>query len=106
GQARFADQGSVRDRGQGFRVFPATSAGAGLGRVEKSEGGAARRQCGSALLDDQTGISRLQYMSPGGCVLSGLILSARQRRPPYQTRSERITCSLSLFVGLSRRSAS
>ena len=37
GQARSADQGSVRNRGQGLRLYPAAPAGAGLGRVEESE---------------------------------------------------------------------
>ena len=63
GQARSADQGSVRNRGQGFRLYPAASAGAGVGRVEKTEAGAACRQSGSALLGDQTGIGRLNTRS-------------------------------------------
>src|SRR5207237_10050359 len=105
-QTRFADQGSVRNRGQGLRLYSVASAGAGLGRVEKTEGGAARRQFGSSLLDDQTRIRWFQYASPGGFVLPGLFVSGRQRRPPHQTRSERIRCSISIFVGLSRRSAS
>ena len=55
GQARSADQGSLRNRRQGLRLYPAAPAGAGLGRVEESEADAARRQPGAALLGGQTG---------------------------------------------------
>ena len=66
----------VRNRSEGFRLHPAAPAGAGLGRIEKAESGAARRQSGSALLDDQTGrIRRLRYPGPGGFALPGLFVS-------------------------------
>ena len=41
---------------QGFRLHPAAPAGAGLGRVEEGEADAARRQPGSAVLGNQTGL--------------------------------------------------
>ncbi len=76
-QTRFADQRGVRDRQQGFRIYPAASASLGLGRIEKAEGGAAPRQPGSALLDDQTGMMLLRYTSPGASRFPGLFVSAR-----------------------------
>ena len=106
GQARPADQAGVRNRRQGLRLHPAAPAGAGLGRVEKGEADAARRQPGPALLGDQTGLARLQRPGPGGFALPGLFVSGDSDVRRHQKRSERITCSLSLFAAPSRPSAS
>ena len=100
GQARPADQGSLRNRGQGLRLHPAASAGPGLGRVEKAEGGAARRQPGAALLDGQSRTRQAQrprsrwLHAPGTFRFRRTVASATRKE-----RSERITCSLSLFAG-------
>ena len=47
-QARRDDQGSLPDRGQGLGLHPASPAGARLGRLEKGQAHAARRQRGHA----------------------------------------------------------
>ena len=107
-QARSADQAGLRDRHQGLRLHPAAPAGAGVGRVEEGETDAARRQPGPALLGDQTGIERSRRQGPGSSTLPGLFVSGLRNdaRAMLQKRSERITCSLSLFAAPSRPSAS
>ena len=57
-------EAGLRNRRQGFRIHPAASAGAGVGRVEKGEAVATRGQSGPALLGDQTGINRLECSVP------------------------------------------
>ena len=74
-QARSADQGSVRNRRQGFRLYPVASAGAGVGRIEEGETDAACRQSGSAVLGNQTGLGSFEAHGPGGFPLPGPFIS-------------------------------
>ena len=82
GQARSPDQAGVRNRCQGFRLYPAASAGAGLGRVEEGETDAACRQSGSAVLGNQTGLGSSKTQGPGGFTLPGPFVSGSTRRTP------------------------
>ena len=93
---------------QGFRLYPAASAGAGVGRVEESEIDAARRQPGPALLGNQTGLDRLQHQVPAASAASGTFRfqATATSATPSRRESERNPCSLSLFAAPSRPSAS
>ena len=65
---------------EGFRLHPAAPAGAGVGRLEKGQAQAARRQPGPALLGDQTGLMACQN-GPGGTALPGpFVLRLTRRR--------------------------
>ena len=58
------------------------------------------------LLGDQTGLGSFEAHGPGGFTLPGPFVSGASLASATPNRSERITCSLSLFAGRSRPSAS
>ena len=92
--------------GQGFRLHPAAPAGAGLGRVEKSQADPARRQPGPALLGDQTGLVRLQHQVPAASRFRDFSFPGDSDVRRTKREVKGITCSLSLFAAPSRPSAS
>ncbi len=73
-----------------LRLYPAASAGAGVGRIEEGEADPARGQPGPALLGDQTGIVRLTAQVPAASQrLPGLFFSRLPRHATAVPRSER-----------------